>query len=97
MTYKQIEDLPAEVKEQLPQHGQQIFMAAYNATSENGMDEKSATKVAWDSVRNSYQQNENGEWVSIENSATDRENIIGTETQDPIGNRANNAGTMRGG
>ena len=97
MTYQNLEDLPAEVTEKLPKHGQQIFMTAYNATSENGMDEKSATKVAWDSVKNSYQQDENGNWVSIENSAIKRENITGTDTKDPIGNQENNAGTMRGG
>ena len=97
MTYKQLEDLPAEVTEKLPKHGQQLFMAAYNATSENGMDEKNATKVAWDSVKNSYKQDEDGSWVSIENSDAHRDNIIATDTKDHIGNRENNAGTMRGG
>ena len=99
MTYQQLEDLPSEVTEKLPQHGQQLFMTAYNAVSENGMDEKNATQVAWNSVKNSYQQDKDGNWVSIENSNVDRGNITGTdiETSDPIGNRENNAGTMRGG
>jgi cation transport regulator len=74
-------------------------MAAYNAASENGMDEKNATQLAWNSVRNSYQQDKEGNWVSVANSNTDRGNIIGTDLDksDPIGNRENNAGTMRGG
>ena len=99
MAYQQLEDLPQEVTQKLPQHGQQLFMAAYNAASDNGMDEKSATKVAWDSVSNSYQEDKDGNWISIENSNSDRSNIVGTdkETSDPIGNRENNAGTMRGG
>lgn len=99
MTYQQLENLPQEVKEKLPQHGQQLFMAAFNAASENGMDEKNATQVAWDSVKNSYQENKNGNWVSVENSERDRSNIVGTDkdSSDPIGNRENNAGTMRGG
>ncbi|MGL6340836.1 MAG: ChaB family protein [Waterburya sp.] len=99
MVYQQLENLPEEVKEKLPQHGQQIFMAAFNAVSENGMDEKSATKVAWDSVRNSYTEDKDGNWISVENSERDRPSIVGTEkdTSDPIGNRSNNAGTMRGG
>ena len=97
MPYKQLEDLPTEVTEKLPKHGQQIFMAAYNATSENGMNEQNATQVAWDSVKNSYKQDANGNWVSIENSDADRSNITNTDTKDPIGNRENNAGTMRGG
>ena len=79
MTYQQLEDLPAEVAEKLPQHGQQLFMTAYNAASDNGMDEKSATQVAWDSVKNSYQQDKDGNWVSISNSQADRENIVGTK------------------
>jgi cation transport regulator len=99
MTYQQLEDLPQEVTEKLPKHGQQIFMAAYNAVLDNGMNEKNATKVAWDSVKNSYQPDKDGNWISIENSNSDRGNIIGTDkdTSDPIGNRENNAGTMRGG
>lgn len=74
-------------------------MAAFNAVSDDGMNEENATKVAWDSVKNSYHQDKEGNWVSIENSNTDRSNIIGTDkdTSDPIGNRENNAGTMRGG
>ncbi len=99
MAYQQLEDLPSEVTEKLPKHGQQLFMAAFNAVSDDGMNEENATKVAWDSVKNSYHQDKEGNWVSIENSNTDRGNIIGTDkdTSDPIGNRENNAGTMRGG
>lgn len=98
MTYQKLEDLPNDVKE-LPQHGQQLFMAAYNAVSENGMNEDNASQVAWNSVKNSYQKGQDGNWVSIENSNIDRANVTGTdiETSDPIGNRENNAGTMRGG
>ena len=98
MAYKQLEDLPQEVTK-LPKHGQQLFMAAYNAVSDNGMNEENATKVAWDSVKNSYKEDQSGNWVSIENSQANRSNIIGTDIDksDPIGNRENNAGTMRGG
>jgi cation transport regulator len=99
MTYQQLEDLPQEVTDKLPKHGQQLFMAAYNAVLDNGMNERNATKVAWDSVKNSYQEDKDGNWISIENSTSDRGNIIGTDkdTSDPIGNRENNTGTMRGG
>lgn len=99
MAYKQLDDLPTEVKDKLPQHGQQLFMAAYNASSEDGMNENSATQVAWNSVKGSYKQDENGNWVALGNVQADRKNIVGTDkaTSDPIGNRENNAGTMRGG
>ena len=97
MAYQQLEDLPTEVTEKLPKHGQQLFMAAYNAASEDTTSEEDAMKIAWSSVKNSYKEDGDGNWVSIENSAADRSNIIGTDGQDPIGNRENNAGTMRGG
>jgi cation transport regulator len=99
MAYQQLEDLPNEITEKLPQHGQQLFMAAFNAASENGMDEKNATQVAWNSVKNSYREDKDGNWVSIENSNVERDSIVGThkDASDPIGNRENNAGTMRGG
>lgn len=99
MTYQQLEDLPTEVSTKLPKHGQQLFMTAFNAASDNGMDKKNATQVAWNSVKNSYQEDKDGNWVSIENSNTDNQNIVGTDKEgsDPIGNRENNAGTMRGG
>ena len=99
MTYQELTELPGEVTEKLPQHGQQLFMAAYNAASDNGMEDRNAAKVAWDSVKNSYKEDKDGNWVSIENSQSDNGNIMGThlDTQDPIGNRQNNAGTMRGG
>lgn len=99
MAYQELTDLPSEVTEKLPKHGQQLFMTAYNAASEDGMDEKNATQVAWNSVKNSYQEDKDGNWVSVENANVDRETIVGTEKDksDPIGNRENNAGTMRGG
>ena len=99
MTYQQLEDLPQEVSQKLPKHGQQLFMAAYNAASGDGMDEKNAEKVAWNSVKNSYREDKEGNWVSVENSNVPRPSIVGTDkdTSDPIGNRSNNAGTMRGG
>lgn len=99
MAYQNLEDLPAEVTEKLPHHGQQLFMAAFNAASENGMDEKNATQVAWNSVKNSYQPDREGQWVSVANTEQDRESIVGTKKHpsDPIGNRTNNTGTMRGG
>lgn len=99
MTYQRLEDLPAEVTEQLPQHGQQLYMAAYNASLRDTKNEESATKIAWNSVKSRYQQQEDGSWVLTENTAQERPNIVGTkaDTTDPIGNRENNTGVMRGG
>lgn len=62
MPYKQAEELPNEVKEKLPQGAQQIFMAAFNAASSDGMSEEAASQVAWNSVKNSYSEGEGGQW-----------------------------------
>ena len=50
MTYNKIDELPAEITEQLPQHAQQIFLAAFNAAQSDGMSEDGAKSVAWNSV-----------------------------------------------
>lgn len=99
MTYQKLEDLPVEVTEKLPQRAQQLFMAAYNATLRDTKSEETATEIAWNSVKSRYQKQDNDEWVSIENSQISRPTIVGTDkdTSDPIGNRENNTGAMRGG
>ncbi len=55
-------DLPSEVKEQLPEGAQNIFMAAFKSAQEDGMSEEAARNVAWNSVKNSYEQGEDGKW-----------------------------------
>jgi cation transport regulator len=62
MPYENVEQLPNEVKEKLPEGAQKIFMAAFNSASSDGISEDGAIKVAWNSVKNSYEEGENGEW-----------------------------------
>jgi len=62
MPYENLEALPQDVRSKLPQEAQQIFMAAFNSASSDGMDEESAHKVAWNSVRNSYEEGQDGYW-----------------------------------
>lgn len=62
MPDKQLNDLPSEVREQLPEGAQQIFLAALNSAQEEGMDEQAAIKVAWNSVKNGYEQGDDGKW-----------------------------------
>jgi cation transport regulator len=62
MPYNQTAELPEEVKAQLPQHAQQIFVAAFNAGQSNGMNEESARELAWNSVKNEYQPGNDGKW-----------------------------------
>jgi cation transport regulator len=62
MAYENLEQLPNEVKEKLPQGAQQIFMAAFNSASSDGLSDNGAMQVAWNSVKNSYQEGEGGKW-----------------------------------
>ena len=62
MAYDKINDLAPEIKDQLPQHAQQIFVAAFNAAKSNGVSENDAVEVAWSSVRNQFSQGQDGKW-----------------------------------
>jgi len=62
MPEKQLDDFPVEVKEQLMDGAQQIFVAAYNSAQSNGMSEDGALQVAWNTVKEKYQQGEDGKW-----------------------------------
>jgi cation transport regulator len=62
MAYNSIEELSQEIKEQMPQHAQQIFVAAFNAAQEDGMSEEGAREVAWNSVKNQFRQESDGKW-----------------------------------
>lgn len=61
MSQSQSSELPQEVK-QLPEHAQQIFLAAFNSAKEDGMSEDAALSVGWNSIKDSYEQTSNGEW-----------------------------------
>ncbi len=66
MPYRAIEDLPESVRNVLPQHGQDIYRAAFNsAWDEYRHDEERAHRVAWAAVKHSYTKDEaTGEWVA---------------------------------
>ena len=61
MSQSQSSKLPLEI-EQLPEHAQQIFIAAFNSAKEDGMTEEAALGVGWNSIKDSYEQNSSGEW-----------------------------------
>ncbi|MBE9129565.1 MULTISPECIES: ChaB family protein [unclassified Coleofasciculus] len=62
MPFQTLEELPNDVKEKLPQGAQQIFQAAYNSASRDGLNDEQARQVAWNSVKNSYEEGEGGQW-----------------------------------
>jgi cation transport regulator len=64
MPYASVHELPLTVREALPEHGQNIFLSAFNsAFKEYDGDEARVNAVAWSAVKNDYEQNEKGEWV----------------------------------
>jgi cation transport regulator len=62
MADKTINELPGEIREQLPEHAQQIFVTALNAAQSNGFSEEGAREIAWNSVKNEYEPGSDGKW-----------------------------------
>jgi len=73
MPYKKLSDLPEQVRNALPIHGQEIYRAAYNNAwdeynkasdrKDRSSREETAHKVAWAAIKNVYHKNKHGEWV----------------------------------
>lgn len=66
MPYKSIHELPDSVKDNLPNHAQEIYQAAFNsAWDQYNKDEERAHRVAWSAVKEKYHKNEDtGRWQS---------------------------------
>jgi cation transport regulator len=73
MPYQQVADLPSSVRDQLPQHAQEIYVAAFNSAWDEYADaskrrgdesrEEVAHKVAWSAVGNTYEKDaKSGNW-----------------------------------
>ncbi|MBD2260098.1 ChaB family protein [Pseudanabaena sp. FACHB-2040] len=56
------EDVLPQEAQSLPQEAKQIFMAAFKSAVDDGLSEGGAHDVAWSSVRNTFAQDESGEW-----------------------------------
>jgi cation transport regulator len=64
MPYEKLTDLPDSVRDNLPQHAQEIYKEAYNSAEEQYGEESRAHRVAWSAVEQKYEKNEQGDWVS---------------------------------
>jgi cation transport regulator len=73
MPYRTIADLPDSVRDNVPKHAQEIYLAAFNSAWEQydqpserrGDDtrEETAHQVAWAAVKRKYQKDEkSGKW-----------------------------------
>jgi cation transport regulator len=73
MPYRTINDLPESVRDNVPEHAQEIYLAAFNSAWEqydqpgkrrgNDSREETAHQVAWAAVKRKYQKDEqSGKW-----------------------------------
>jgi cation transport regulator len=71
--YNRTNELPDSVKDNLPAHGQEIYMEAFNSAwdqyddpedrREGASREETAHRVAWAAVKNRYEKDEkSGRW-----------------------------------
>lgn len=65
MPYGSINELPSSIKDTLPTHAQQIYVAAFNASIKEGKSETVAFKIAWSAVKNKYRK-VGDKWVKKE-------------------------------
>lgn len=73
MPYQSVSDLPENVKNVLPKHGQEIYKEAFNSAWDeydepeerrgDASREETAHKVAWSAVKKVYEKDEqSGKW-----------------------------------
>jgi cation transport regulator len=62
MPYQDIKDLPDAVKNHLPKHAAEIFLATVNNALNEYDKEETAFKVAWAAVKRDYEKGEDGNW-----------------------------------
>lgn len=72
MPYKKVSELPDSVKDNVPTHAQEIYMAAFNSAWEqydkaeerrgDASREETAHKVAWAAVKKEYEKGDDGKW-----------------------------------
>ncbi len=75
MPYKDIEDLPDRVRDNLPKHAQEIYLAAYNSAWDeyknpkdrdgDASHEETSHKVAWAAVKKKYEKGDDDKWHPV--------------------------------
>lgn len=73
MPYDKQAELPESVRQNLPGHAQEIYLAAFNSAWEeyaspedrqgDATREATAHKVAWAAVKKNYKKDREGQWV----------------------------------
>jgi cation transport regulator len=68
MPYGKRSDLPKGVRNNLPEHAQDIYKEAFNSAEEQYDEEERAHRVAWSAVEQKYEKNDEGNWVAKQGS-----------------------------
>lgn len=67
MPYQTTQDLPASVRQVLPKHAQEIYLAAFNNAwnrfLESDEQETACHRIAWSAVKRTYEKR-GGKWVN---------------------------------
>jgi cation transport regulator len=67
MPYDKLTDLPDSVRDNVPEHAQEIYRAAYNSAEDQYDEEDRRHRVAWAAVKDKYEKDEeSGKWVAKE-------------------------------
>jgi len=82
MPYASLADLPAPVKDALPKHGQEIFLAAFNSAYDGTCADREdrdacANAIAWSAVGQKYKKTDD-KWVEIKQKAEVHDAILQT-------------------
>jgi len=78
MPYNKLADLPDGVRDNVPKHAQEIYLAAFNSAWDEYKDaedrrddasrEETAHRVAWSAVKQKYEKDEeSGRWKAKDN------------------------------
>ncbi|MEP7381993.1 MAG: putative cation transport regulator ChaB [Gemmatimonadota bacterium] len=72
MPYERNHDLPDSVRDNLPEHAQTMYRAAFNSAwseyaspaqrRDDDSQEETAHRVAWSAVKHEYEKGESGKW-----------------------------------
>ena len=63
MPYKTLRSLPESVRDNLPQHAQEIYKEAFNSAFTQYKKEETAHRVALSAVKKKYHKNLKGKWI----------------------------------
>lgn len=59
---EQSTELPSEVTDKLMDGADQVFLAAFQNSQQDGLSREAALQVAWSSVKQGFERHEDGSW-----------------------------------